>query len=66
MQYQQPLAGSCKKSGTNGELNVFIREITIEGDLDEDQRARMMIIADKCPVHKMLEGETEIRTTLME
>lgn len=55
-----------KKSGTNGELNVFIREITIEGDLDEDQRARMMIIADKCPVHKMLEGETEIRTTLME
>lgn len=55
-----------KKSGANGELNVFIRDITIEGDLDDTQRARMMQIADKCPVHKMLEGTTEIRSNLKE
>lgn len=55
-----------KKSGPNGDLNVFLRDITIEGDLDDKQRTRMMQIADKCPVHKMLEGTTEIRTTLKE
>lgn len=56
---------SFKKSGPNSDLNVFIRDITIEGDLDEKQRARMMQIADKCPVHKMLEGTTEIRSILV-
>jgi putative redox protein len=54
-----------KKSGTNGTLNVFVRQILIEGELDNDQRARMLEIADKCPVHKMLEGTTEIRTELV-
>lgn len=53
-----------KKSGADGKLNVFIRKIKIEGELDEAQRARMLQIADKCPVHRMLEGETEIRTEL--
>jgi putative redox protein len=47
-----------------GIKNIFVREITIEGDIDDAQRDRMMQIADKCPVHKMLEGETEIRTRL--
>jgi len=55
-----------KKSGPKGDLNVFVRDITIEGDLDEKQRARMMQIADKCPVHKMLEGTTEIRSNLVD
>lgn len=45
--------------------SVFIRKITIVGDLDEAQLKRMMAIAEKCPVHKMLEAETEIRTELV-
>ncbi|PHS39042.1 MAG: osmotically inducible protein OsmC [Robiginitomaculum sp.] len=56
---------SYKKSGFGSEIkSVFIRKITIEGELDEVQRKSMMVIADKCPVHKMLEAETEIRTEL--
>ncbi len=55
-----------KKSGFGAEIkSVFTRKITIEGDLDEVQLKRMMAIADKCPVHKMLEAETEIRTELV-
>jgi len=56
-----------KKSGFGAEMvSVFTRKITIEGDLDEAQLKRMMAIADKCPVHKMLEAETEIRTELVD
>jgi putative redox protein len=58
---------SHKKSGfgTDEMKNVFVRKITIEGDLDDKQRARMMQIADKCPVHKVLAHANEIRTSLV-
>ncbi len=57
---------SYKKSGFGTDMkSVFIRKITIEGGLDETQLKRMLVIADKCPVHKMLEAETEIRTELV-
>jgi len=42
--------------------DVFTREITITGDVDEAQRARMIQIANKCPVHKTLEASSEIET----
>ena len=38
-----------------GKIDRFERVITLEGDLDEPTRARMLEIADKCPVHKTLE-----------
>ncbi len=57
---------SYKKSGFGADMkSVFVRKITIEGELDEAQLKRMMAIADKCPVHKMLEAKTEIRTELV-
>ena len=56
-----------KKSGMGADMkDVFIRKITIEGELDEKQTQRMMVIAGKCPVHKMLETDNEIRTELAE
>jgi len=39
------------------------RIITLEGALDDEQRKRLMEIADKCPVHKTLESKIEITTT---
>jgi uncharacterized OsmC-like protein len=36
--------------------------ISIEGDLDADQRKRLMEIADKCPVHRTLTSEIRIVT----
>jgi putative redox protein len=38
----------------------IIQEIWLRGDLDEAQRARLMEIAGKCPVHRTMTGELEI------
>jgi len=46
-------------------IDRFTRRITLEGNLDPDQRARLMEIADKCPVHKTLEKGAEIETELV-
>jgi len=45
-------------------LDSFHRIITIEGDLDADQRRRLLEIADKCPVHRTLEVSSQVVTTL--
>ena len=37
--------------------------ITLTGDLDAEQRKRLLEIADKCPVHRTLTSEIDIRTT---
>ncbi len=42
--------------------DVFTREITISGDVDAEQRARIIEIANKCPVHKTLEASSDIET----
>ncbi|MEO1307356.1 MAG: alpha/beta fold hydrolase [Pseudomonadota bacterium] len=47
-------------------IDSFTRLIRLEGDLSPDQRARLLEIADKCPVHKTLEGQAHIRTELLE
>ncbi len=43
-------------------IDVLERIITIEGKLDDGQRARLLQIADMCPVHKTLESEVLIKT----
>ena len=45
-----------------GMVDRIDRNITIEGPLDAEQRKRLMEIADKCPVHRTLKSEIEIRT----
>ena len=43
-------------------IEVIERDIELTGDLSDEDRARLMRIADRCPVHRTLEGELEIRT----
>lgn len=45
--------------------DVIYRELTIEGDLTEQQRQRMLEIADRCPVHRTLHNEIDIQTKLV-
>lgn len=56
----------AQDAGTSATTRIdrFLRRITLEGDLDSDQRARLLEIADKCPVHKTLEQGAEIETEL--
>ncbi len=53
----------CEESG--GRLDRFERDIHITGDLDDAQRARLMEIADRCPVHRTLLNEKDIPTRLV-
>jgi putative redox protein len=56
-------AEDCANCETKeGMLDRIDRAITLSGSLDESQRARLMEIADKCPVHRTLTSEIEIRT----
>ena len=40
------------------------RHIVLVGDLSDDEKARLMGIADKCPIHKVLSNPIEITTIL--
>lgn len=48
----------------SGRVDEITRELVLEGDLDDEQRARLLEIADKCPVHRSLHGEVKVRTSL--
>ncbi|MEM9649203.1 MAG: bifunctional alpha/beta hydrolase/OsmC family protein [Bacteroidota bacterium] len=50
----------------NAKIDTFKREIKLTGDLDEKQKARIMQIADKCPVHKTLHSPTQVLSSLVE
>jgi putative redox protein len=45
-------------------IDRFERTILLTGDLTEGQKARLLEIADRCPVHRTLHEVVEIRTTL--
>ncbi len=58
-------AKDCETCETvEGKVDRIDRTIELEGDLDPEQRARLLEIADRCPVHRTLESEVSIVTEL--
>jgi uncharacterized OsmC-like protein/alpha-beta hydrolase superfamily lysophospholipase len=56
-------AADCENCETKeGMIDRIDRVITLAGDLSEEQRKRLLEIADKCPVHRTLTSEIDIRT----
>ena len=47
-----------------GKIDQIERELVLSGPLDEAQRQRIKEIANRCPVHRTLEGEVKILTKL--
>ena len=47
-----------------GRIDAFRRRITVEGPLDDRLRAKVLSIANKCPVHRTLEGGARVETDL--
>ncbi|MEU1598830.1 OsmC family protein [Streptomyces sp. NPDC005708] len=45
---------------------AVIREIFLDGDLDDDQRSRLMAVAGRCPVHRLLSAPPTITTVQVE
>lgn len=40
------------------------REVDLVGALSEEQRLRLLEIANRCPVHRTLDSEVTVKTTL--
>jgi uncharacterized OsmC-like protein/pimeloyl-ACP methyl ester carboxylesterase len=60
-------AADCAECETKeGKLDRFERIITLQGALDAAQRQRLLEIADRCPVHRTLHSEVNVRTRLTE
>jgi len=58
-------AVDCAECETKeGMLDRIEREISLSGTLAEEQRARLIEMADRCPVHRTLTSEVNIRTRL--
>ncbi|WP_425638139.1 alpha/beta fold hydrolase [Algoriphagus yeomjeoni] len=58
------LADSENPENSSAKVSQFTRIIEIEGDLDGEQRQRLLEISNKCPVHKTLQEEIVIQTML--
>jgi putative redox protein len=60
-------AADCEYCETKeGMIDRIERSIALAGALDAEQRKRLMEIADKCPVHRTLTSEIDIRTVEQE
>ena len=46
----------------NARIDLIERELVLHGELDSEQRARLMEIADRCPGHRSLTGEMVVET----
>jgi putative redox protein len=46
------------------QMDVLRRSITLKGDLSQAERQRLLEIAEKCPVHRTLQGDLEIQSEL--
>lgn len=59
-------AADCESCETKPALVDHIeREVQLFGPLSEDQRARLLEIANKCPVHRTLTSRIDIQTRLV-
>lgn len=68
---QWPLTGldvelRFNPDGTPAAGNDITRAITLHGALSDEQRQRLLQIANLCPIHKVLTGEVRIATQLAE
>jgi uncharacterized OsmC-like protein/alpha/beta superfamily hydrolase len=65
LRHEKIHAQDCADCETReGKIDRIEREIDISGELDDTQRARLLEIADKCPVHRTLHSEVSIKTRL--
>jgi putative redox protein len=56
--------GDCETR--EGKIDQFERIIKLKGDLSEEQRNRLLEIADRCPVHRTLHSEISINSRLVD
>jgi putative redox protein len=66
LQHYRIHAEDCRDCETKtGLLDRIDREIELSGNFDEAQKQRMLEIAERCPVHRTLQSEIKIRTSMV-
>ncbi|CAM3473582.1 bifunctional alpha/beta hydrolase/OsmC family protein [Aequorivita lipolytica] len=50
----------------SAKIDTFTREINLTANLSEEQKKKILVIADKCPVHKTLHSQTQVITKLVD
>lgn len=59
-------ANDCEDCETkDGKVDHIVREISLKGDLSEDQRRSLLDIAEKCPIHRTLHSEVVVESRLL-
>jgi putative redox protein len=65
LQHSRIHASDCAECETKeGKLDRIDRELVLAGPLTQEQRARLLQIAERCPVHRTLTSEIEVRSRL--
>jgi len=64
LSHKKDYAQDCDSHSSAGKIDQIQRVIEIKGDLDGIQRKRLLEIADKCPVHRTLHNEVEVKTVM--
>jgi putative redox protein len=66
LRHSKIYAADCSECETGeGKLDRIEREVRFDGPLSAEQRARLLEIANQCPVHRTLTSEINIRTRLL-
>ena len=66
LRHEKIHAQDCADCETKvGKLDRIEREIALEGELSDAQRAQLLSIADRCPVHRTLTSEVRIDSRLV-
>jgi putative redox protein len=47
------------------DVEILIRDIQLQGNLSAEEKERLIEIANKCPIHKALAGDIQIKTQLV-
>lgn len=65
LQHSKEHCQDCENADNpKSKIDTIERVLELEGDLDEKQRARLLEIADRCPVHRTLHSEIKVNTSL--
>jgi putative redox protein len=65
LRHSKVYAQDCAECETKeGKIDRIERDIELAGALDAEQKSKLLEIANKCPVHRTLTSEINIRTRL--
>jgi putative redox protein len=66
LQHEKIYAKDCADcESPNAKIDHITRQIELHGELSDEDRQKLLEIANKCPVHRTLTSQTSITTTLL-